>query len=325
MLLLVAVIVLISQSAAQPTSTCPPTEPCCFSDLPSSIDLGVPAKLAKPSWMRACLSGVKTTDEVAQRTIDVLLKGVVPMYSFGNLAIDSLNTDAEVASPEADRVGVHDVKVDIATLIEDVYEKSKLESGGYNSLEFHFGLNRAFSSLNDAHTAYYTPFSKWILLSAVGVRPAQDDTGKLVFRLTQPTGSVTAVPSVRAFLHSTTTCLRLDISTLAARLQQHLTIRYLLQKTWSSAAIYISLLLTCLCPISSSGIHGCHRLPSARRHAARRENCHINQWPASGGIRQGGHGFTRVLQERRSAPQRVSFGHGIRHPALRRRRCMGPA
>ena len=201
-LLLVAV-VLINQSAAQPASACLPTEPCCFADLPSTVDLGIPAKLATPSWMRACLSGIKTSDEVANRTVDVLLKGVVPMYSFANLAIDSLNTDSEVASPEADRVGLHDIKVDIASLIQDVYDKSRLESGGHNSLEFHFGLNRAFTSLNDAHTAYYTPFSEWILLSAVGVRPAQDVSGKLVFKLTQPTGSVTAVPTVRAFLHST--------------------------------------------------------------------------------------------------------------------------
>ena len=61
---------------------------------------GVPfltTKVAKVEWLKTCLSAVRTLPKVAEGTVEGLRVGLLPMYSFTELSLDSTNNDASLA------------------------------------------------------------------------------------------------------------------------------------------------------------------------------------------------------------------------------------
>ena len=92
-------VAIVASVAHASQSSCQANEPCCFSDLSDGapFDAFLTVKVAKVEWLKACLSAVRTLPKVAEGTVDGFRVGLLPMYSFTKLSMDSLNNDASLA------------------------------------------------------------------------------------------------------------------------------------------------------------------------------------------------------------------------------------
>lgn len=159
-----------------------------------------------------CLNSLEITAPAIYHTLQTLEHGVLRLYSYKEISVDSTAGDSEVAA--GCELPVHDIKVNMveelhkmrayytafynASDFEDLRAESNFAGIPANAFEFHERLTVTFARLKDKHTVYIQPYSDFYSYEydgrIIGLRiVAEGDGARVQANLSETWEDVTSI------------------------------------------------------------------------------------------------------------------------------------